>query len=83
MQDYASRYQSRGSALYYDPQGSLPHFSLQEVFRSRLDPFGAEDTVQEISLDQSLHPEISWRNVRPLTFLPSFEVIAESLPRKE
>ncbi len=64
MQDYTTRYATRGSALYYDEAGELRE-GLDECFRFSLDDGGSRDTIQEVSYT----PDgcvITYRPVRPI-----------------
>lgn len=66
MEDYIKMGgHSRGSALYSNPDGKLPHKALGDIFKYILDSGQKSDMVQEIKLDYKiLQNEISWRKVR-------------------
>lgn len=66
MEDYIKMGgQSRGSALYSNPDGKLPHEALGDIFKYILDLGQKSDMVQEIRLNyKELQNEISWRKVR-------------------
>ncbi len=70
MQDYAERYHTRGSALYYDPAGELRP-GLDECFRFTLDDGGSRATVQEVSYSAD-GCQITYRPVRPIPDADTF-----------
>lgn len=66
MEDYCKRGgRSRGSALYADPQGSLPSRDLPECFRCRLDSGEWKAGVQTAALN-GYHCRFDWRPVRAI-----------------
>ena len=66
MADYiASGGKSRGSALYYHPEGAKPHPALPDEFTMSLDQGELASTIQEIRyLNGSC--SVVWRAVRPI-----------------
>jgi hypothetical protein len=65
MRDYAERGgRSRGSALYYDPDGVLPE-GLPEIFRHSPDDGSKDGYIQEAELTQD-GVAFNWREVRPI-----------------
>mgnify|MGYP002407605395 CR=1 FL=1 len=67
MEEYeAHGGQSRGSALYTDPQGRKPFESLPDQFRFTLDDGERSNVVQELWLDDEGEVRFSWRPVRPV-----------------
>lgn len=66
MIDYANNGgNSRGSALYTDKNGQLPHKSLPEMFRFMLDDGSRGGRVQEV-IYKGGTCTFEWRDVRPL-----------------
>ncbi len=70
MSDYASRYATRGSALYYDKDGSLRE-GLDECFRFSLDDGNSRNTIQEVVYQQETC-EITYRPCRPIPAADTF-----------
>ncbi|ANW97566.1 oxidoreductase [Thermoclostridium stercorarium subsp. thermolacticum DSM 2910] len=65
MKDYIERGgKSRGSALYYDPDGELIG-NLPEMFRFKPDDQGMSNMVQEVTLTRT-GVKFNWRPVRPI-----------------
>lgn len=66
MADYIrSGGKSRGSAMYYDENGTLPDERLPERFRFTPDDGSRSGLVQEVSLSKG-ECRFSWRKVRPI-----------------
>lgn len=66
MCDYAEKgFGSRGSALYYNSNGSLPSGNLPEKFRFVLESESTENQVQEIGLSGS-ECAVEWRETHPI-----------------
>ncbi len=70
MREYAKKYATRGSSLYYDPNGVLRE-GLEECFRFTLDDGGSRDTVQEVQYTPC-GCEVTYRPVRPIPEADSF-----------
>ncbi|MDR3107260.1 MAG: FAD-binding protein [Bifidobacteriaceae bacterium] len=73
---------SRGSVLYTDPAGELPHLvetetiSLPAEFRFSLDGGALDSVVQETVWDGRGGPRFEWRQVRPIPDLDeAFETV--------
>ncbi|NLM09952.1 MAG: FAD-binding protein [Clostridiaceae bacterium] len=62
---------SRGSALYYAPDGNLVD-NLPEMFRFNLDDHSKGNVVQTVSLDKTGNCTFNWRPVRPMPEEDSF-----------
>ncbi len=70
MQDYAKKYATRGSSLYYDKNGELRE-GLDECFRFTLDDGGSRTTVQEITYTGK-SCTVKYRPVRPIPDADTF-----------
>jgi succinate dehydrogenase / fumarate reductase flavoprotein subunit len=72
MVDYADQGgKSRGSALYYDKDGTRSYESLPEIFRFTLDDNSRGDLVQEAVLTDGAC-QLSWRKIRPIPIEDDF-----------
>ncbi len=70
MQDYAEKYTTRGSSLYYDANGQLRE-GLDECFRFTPDDGAGVGTVQEVVYTPD-GCEVSYRPVRPIPAADTF-----------
>jgi succinate dehydrogenase / fumarate reductase flavoprotein subunit len=72
MLDYVSNGgKSRGSALYTDKDGQLPHESLPEIFSFILDEGSRRGQVQEVVFKEGTCV-FEWRDVRPIPYDDDF-----------
>ncbi len=76
MSDYAEKFATRGSSLYYDAKGELRP-GLDECFRFSLDTGESRTTVQEVRYTTA-GCEITYRPVRPI---PSRDTFFENVWR--
>jgi hypothetical protein len=72
MKDYIDHGgKSRGSALYTDPAGVLPHSALGDFFRFTPDTGEFDGLVQEVSYSDG-ECEFTWRPTRPIPSVDDF-----------
>lgn len=57
---------SRGSALYYSPDGNIDYSFLSETYRHTLESGEFKGQIQEIRLEKPLSCSIKWRPARPI-----------------
>ncbi len=76
MADYAEKYDTRGSALYYDPNGELRE-GLDETFRFTLDNGDSRSTIQEVVYT----PDKCYITDRPVRPIPDADTFFENVWR--